>query len=289
MKRGFNALCLVSATALWGLSIVSQAIGGRTMQPFTFNAVRFVISVAAMLPAAAFSCSRSRAARPWHDALTGGVACGAALFVCINLQQASLLYMPAGNAIFICSLYMVFVPVVKFFLGTRGSPVLWAAVAAACAGMWLLSAAGGLSLSTGECLCLGCAAGYTCHILLLERFTPRTDCFALSTIQFAVVAVLSALCMALFDTPAWGAIVRGWRPLLYSAVVSGALAYTLQALGQRDYDASAASLILSAETVFGAVGAWLILGQKMNAREIAGCALILAAVLLAQLPSRKSA
>ena len=155
--------------------------------------------------------------------------------------------------------------------------------------MWLLSAAGGLSLSFGEGLCLACAAGYTCHILLLERYAPAVDCFALTTVQFAVVAALSALGMTLLESPDWNAALSGWRPLLYSGVISGSVAYSLQALGQRGYDASAASLILSMETVFGAVGAWLILGEAMNSREISGCVLVLIAVLLTQLPARKIA
>ena len=153
--------------------------------------------------------------------------------------------------------------------------------------MWLLSAAGGLTLSFGELLCLACAAGYTCHLLLLERYTPRADCFALTTVQFAVVAVLSCVFMFLFETPEWPAVVAGWRAVLFSGIVSGAIAYSLQALGQRNFDVSAASLIFSLETVFGATGAWLILGQKMTGREITGCVLVLIAVLLAQVPEAK--
>ena len=289
MKRGFNILCLSLATAFWGLSVVSQAVGSRTMRPFTFNTARSVVSVAALLPCLWLFGSYKTFSRTRRDLLTGGALCGFALFVCINLQQASLHYVPAGNAIFICSLYMVMVPVVKFFCGARGSLALWLAVVLACAGMWLLSAAGGLTLSFGELLCLACAAGYTCHLLLLERYTPRADCFALTTVQFAVVAVLSCVFMFLFETPEWPAVVAGWRAVLFSGIVSGAIAYSLQALGQRNFDVSTASLIFSLETVFGATGAWLILGQKMTGREILGCVLVLTAVLLAQIPDAKRA
>ena len=289
MKRGFNVLCLSLATAFWGLSVVSQAVGSRTMRPFTFNTARSVVSVAALLPCLWLFGSYKTFSRTRRDLLTGGALCGFALFVCINLQQASLHYVPAGNAIFICSLYMVMVPVVKFFCGARGSLALWLAVVLACAGMWLLSVAGGLTLSFGELLCLACAAGYTCHLLLLERYTPRADCFALTTVQFAVVAVLSCVFMFLFETPEWPAVVAGWRAVLFSGIVSGAIAYSLQALGQRNFDVSAASLIFSLETVFGATGAWLILGQKMTGREILGCVLVLTAVLLAQIPDAKRA
>ncbi len=283
MKRGFNVLCLTLATAAWGLSIVSQAVGGRYMRPFTFNAARFVVGTAALLPCL-FAFRPPLGAGSRRDLLAGGALCGAALFCCINLQQSALNFVPAGNAIFICSLYMVLVPAVKRLLGVRASPAIWPAVALACAGMWLLSAAGGLSLSRGELLCLGCAAGYTCHILLLERYAPRVDCFALTAAQFAVVAALSSLGMFAFEDPSAAAVAAGWKPVLYSGVVAGAFAYSMQALGQRDYDASAASLLLSAETVFGAVGAWIVLDQAMSPREIAGCVLVFAAVLLAQLP-----
>ena len=181
MKRGFNVLFLSLATAFWGLSVVSQAVGGRTMRPFTFNSARFAVSVAALLPCLWLFRSYRTFADTKRELLAGGGLCGLALFCCINLQQTALHYVPAGNAIFICSLYMVMVPVVKYVLGVRCSPALWLAVVLACAGMWLLSAAGGLALSFGEMLCLGCAVGYTCHILLLERYAPRVDCFALTT------------------------------------------------------------------------------------------------------------
>jgi len=285
MKGGKNVLCLTLATAFWGLSIVSQAVGGRFMGPFTFNAARFVISVAALVPALVFF--RPQIAPNARQLLRGGALCGAALFFCINLQQASLLYVPAGNAIFICSLYMVMVPAVKALTGSRGSAALWLAVALACAGMWLLSSAGSVSLSRGEALCLACAAGYTCHILLLDRYSPRVDPVALTFVQFAVVATLSGLGMAAFEQPQMSAVAAGWKPLLYSGVISGSVAYSLQAVGQRNYDASAASLILSMETVFGALGAWLILGQRMSPRELCGCALVLAAVLLTQVPQKR--
>ena len=69
--------------------------------------------------------------------------------------------------------------------------------------------------------------------------------------------------------------------------MSGAVGYTLQILGQKYTDPAVASLIMSLEAVFCALSGWLILQQTLSKREILGCALLFAAVILAQLPAMK--
>lgn len=290
MKKRWNVLCLSLATLCWGLSIVSQALGNNFMGPYAFNTARFTVGVIAMIPCLAFIAARARAeGRPSPAAdrpllLKAGIITGTALFLSINFQQIGLLTVPAGKAVFICALYMLMVPAVNFFRGRPAGIWLWLGIAAAVAGMYLLCMEDSFSFSKGELICLASAAGYTFHIMCLDHYTPRLDVFFFTTVQFAVVAVLSAVMMFLFENPSLSGIISGWAPVCYSGIISGSVAYSLQALGQKNFDPSAAALLLSMETVYGTLGAWLILGERMTPLEVTGCLLMFGAVFLSQMP-----
>ncbi len=293
MRKSSNVIFLTTATLLWGLSVVSQTIGNSYMGPFTFNVARFSVSVLAMIPCLLFIVryEKLKGRQPITDSralIFGGGISGVAFFLSISLQQVGLVTVPAGKAIFITSLYMIFIPVVNFFRGRRANGWVWAGVFLAVTGMYFLCVNGSFSMTRGELLCLGCAFGYTAHILLIDHYSPRVNAFFYTEIQFLVVAILSFLPMILFESPEISAIIRGWQPLCYSGIVAGCAAYTLQAIGQRNFDPAVASLLLSMETVYAAVGAWIILGQAMNAREIVGCVMMFCAVILAQLPLKKN-
>lgn len=293
MKKRMNLLCLSLATLCWGLSIVSQALGNNFMGPYAFNTARFTIGAFAMIPLLVFIAHRAKLRGLPSPAanlpllLKGGTVTGAALFLSINLQQIGLLTVPAGKAVFISALYMLMVPAVSFFRGKPAGVRLWLGIAMAVAGMYLLCMQDSLSLSGGELICLGSAVGYTLQIMCLDHYSPRLDVFFYTAVQFVVVAVLSAAMMFLFEEPSLTAVIRGWAPVCYSGIIAGSVAYSLQALGQRNFDPTAAALVLSMETVYGTIGAWLILDERMQPREIWGCVLMFAAVLLSQMPGRQ--
>lgn len=294
MRKSCNVLFLTTATALWGLSIVSQALGNAYMGPFTFNVARFVVGAVALSPCLIFIARREKTnGRPSPLAgrrtlFGGGVLTGVVFFWSISLQQIGLLSVPAGKALFINSLYMVFVPVVNFFRGRRSGGWVWLGVILAAAGMYLLCVKDSFHLTRGELICLGSACGYTFHILCIDRYSPRVDCFYYTAVQFAVVALISSAMMLKFETPDLNDILLGWKPVCFSGIIAGCVAYTLQALGQRNFDPAIASLLLSMETVYGLIGSWIILGQILTPREISGCVLMFCAVILAQMPFKKT-
>ncbi len=292
MRKSSNVIFLTSSTLLWGLSVVSQTIGNSYMGPFTFNVARFSVSVLAMIPCLLFIVryEKSKGRPPIADRralIFGGVISGIAFFLSISLQQVGLVTVPAGKAIFITSLYMIFVPVINFFRGRRTSGWVWAGAGLAAAGMYVLCVSGSFSMTRGELICLGCSFGYTAHILCIDYFSPRVNVFFYTEIQFVIVVILSIFPMILFESPEISAVIRGWQPLCYSGIVAGCAAYTLEAIGQRNFDPAVAALFLSMETVYAAIGAWLILGQAMSAREITGCVMMFCAVILTQMPLKK--
>lgn len=141
------------------------------------------------------------------------------------------------------------------------------------------------SLAFGDLLVLICALLFSIHILIIDYFSPKGDGVIISCIQFFVSGILSGVMMFLFETPRAEGILAAWMPILYAGVLSCGVAYTLQIVGQKDMNPTVASLILCLESVVSALAGWLILGQALNAREMAGCFLMFFAIVLAQLPA----
>lgn len=299
---------LALAAFIWGTAFVAQSLGMEHIGPCAFNGARSFVGCLVLLPVIAAG-KRLRAAGRGQGGKAplqgfggsapkvlwrGGAACGVLLAGASLLQQASLQYTTAGKAGFLTSLYIVIVPVLGIFLGRKANGKIWAAVVLALVGAYLLSVASGdegFSIGMGEILLLLCAVIFSLHIMVIDRVAPKVDGVQLSCIQFLVAGLVSVIA-ALFlerDSFTLGGLLASWGPLLYVGVLSSGVAYTLQIVGQKGLNPAVASLIMSLESVFAAISGWLVLGQPLSPREMAGCALVFAGVILAQLPGRKRA
>ena len=163
---------------------------------------------------------------------------------------------------------------------------IWAAVVLALAGLYCLCITDGFSVGKGDVLILLCAIGFSAHIMVIDYFSPRVNGIALSCIQFLVCAVVSLPFMFSLEHPEMAAILSAWLPILYAGVLSCGVAYTLQIIGQRNVNPTIASLILSLESCFSVLAGWVILHESLSIKESAGCVLMFAAIILAQLPSK---
>lgn len=283
-----NLLLLLTAM-IWGSAFVAQRVGGESVQPFTFNSVRSLLSALVLLPV--ILLRRRRAPRPVRPGerrqlLLGGALCGLCLCGGTTLQQFGLSYTTAGKAGFITALYVVLVPVVSLCFGKRARLTTWLGVALAAAGLYLLCMSGSLSVNRGDSLVMLCAVCFCAHILVIDHFSPHVDGVCLSCIQFLVSGLIGLACALATETIRLQALLECALPLLYAGVLSGGVGYTLQILAQRDTDPTVASMIMCLESVFSVVFGALLLGERMNLREGMGCALMFAAILLAQLPDR---
>ena len=289
------SLLLVLTALIWGTAFVAQSQATGDVGPFTFNAARMLVGCAALLPCIRLldrlraRSGAGEAAKTGSKAtlLLGGACCGAVLFAASGFQQAGISYTSVGKAGFITALYIVLVPLAGLLLGRKTGAALWAGVALAVAGMYLLCMNGEAGVNKGDVLCLLCALFFTAHILVIDHFSPRVDGVRMSCIQFFVGGVLSLIAMLLFEKPDWPHVLAAWLPILYAGILSSGVAYTLQIVAQKNVNPTLASLIMSLESVFSALSGWLILGQTLTAREFAGCALMFAAIILAQLPRRE--
>ena len=177
------------------------------------------------------------------------------------------------------------IPVFGLFLGRRGSARLWLSMVIAVGGLYLLCMKNGFGgIETSDWILLSCAVLFSFQIMTVDHFAPQVDGVRLSLLQFFVVAVESTAAALLFENPTLAEFGANWLPLAYCGVMSSGVAYTLQILGQRDVNPAIASLIMCLESVFSALGGWLLLHQSLSMREVFGCTLIFAAVVLAQLP-----
>ena len=302
-----NTVMLFLAALIWGFAFVAQSAGMEYVGPFTFNAVRCVIGAVVLVPVALFykpeelpgnsagdstKVEETGKKNNWFSSnktlLLGGISCGVFLGVATNLQQIGIMTTSVGKAGFLTALYIVLVPIAGIFFKKKCPVTVWIGVACSFAGLYLLCMTGGsFALATGDLLLLGCAVVFTGHILVIDYFAPKVNGVWMSCIQFLVAGIISAVPMVLTETPAWESIFAAKLPILYAGVMSCGVAYTLQIVAQKHTNPVVASLLLSLESVFAVLAGAVILGDQMSGREYFGCVLMLAAVVLAQLPEPK--
>ena len=204
------------------------------------------------------------------------------------LQQIGILHNnEPGKAGFITALYLILVPLAGAFFRKKIGAKVWIAVVLAVCGMYLLCITEGFHITVGDLFLLGCAVVFTVHILVIDYFSPKVDGVAMSCIQFLLCGGLGMTGMFLTETVELSHVLEAWLPLIFSGVFSGGVAYTLQIVAQKDTEPAIASLLMSLESVFAVFGEWLILGQLMSKRELFGCALMFAGILLTQLPEKR--
>ena len=294
-KQIRSSLLLLLAATVWGAAFVAQSVAGESVGTFTFNGIRFIIGGICLLPF--IRKQGTKVTSVSKNKLIGGVICGTALFLASTAQQAGIaMGADAGEAGFLTACYIVLVPVIGIFIGKKCSKLIWLAVFIALAGLYFLCfasfpAKGLFSMPGADMVLLLCALLFSVQILTVDYYAPRMSPVSLACVQFFVSGILScifAVFIELIPDPAgWISSLSGfkaWIPILYTGIFSSAVGYTLQAVGQRDLNPTLASLIMSMESVFSTLFGWLILGQVMTPRELLGCILIFAAIILAQIP-----
>jgi drug/metabolite transporter (DMT)-like permease len=208
---------------------------------------------------------------------------GVARAAAAGFQQAAMAYTTAGNAAFITGLYLVLVPLAGAFRGRRVGAATVVGIAAALAGLYLISVTESFRLRPGDGLVMACAVGFAVQILMVDHYAPRLSALRFSVTGFFTCAAISAMAALVADAEPFAGFHLALVPIAYSGFLAVAVAYTLQVVAQRDALATHAALIMSSESVFGALGGALLLGENMGVRGYSGAALMLAGVLISQL------
>jgi drug/metabolite transporter (DMT)-like permease len=283
-------LILLLAAVIWGFAFVAQRIGMEFIGPFTFTATRFTLGTLALLPLLFFFSGSPRlrsvmtpSAGNSRNLLPFQLLLGLILFGGISFQQYGLKYTTAGNAGFITGFYIVLVPLAGLFFHHRVRGTLWTGILLSLIGLYLLSVTKNFTINPGDLYVSACALFWTAHVLLVAYLAPRTDAIQTSVIQFAVCSVLSWIVALAVEPMQWSMFTASLWPILYGGLMSVTIGYTLQVVAQQKAHPAYASIILSLESVFAVFGGWLILGEHLSSRALAGCLLMLAGMIVVQI------
>lgn len=288
-----SSLILLLAATIWGFAFVAQSVGAESIGSFTLNSIRSLIGAIALTPYIILRLHKQKKSPDYIPptkkavkiTLIGGFCCGICMFVATNLQQFGISAdTPAGKAGFITALYIVLVPVLGLFLKKKVTLLTGIGVVLAIIGLYLLCITDGLNIQYGDTLILLCALCFSIHILVIDYFSKKADGVLLGVLQLFFSGIFAAIPMFFVEKPEIGPILDAWLPILYLGIMSSGIAYTLQIVGQKGLNPTAASLILSLESVMSVIGGCIFLQEVLTAREILGCVFMFGAIVLSQLP-----
>ena len=291
-----GVLILIITAFIWGTAFVAQSEGMEDIEAFTFSGIRMLMGAAVLVPFVIFRERKAvsnlsadgKIVRKKNNVRTvkNGFFLGVILCIATNFQQFAFNYSASGKIAFITALYMFFVPLLGLVLKKKVSALTWVCTVLGVIGLFFLCVNPNdfISVNLGDVLSLACAFFFAVHILFVERISDSSDGLTLSCVQFTVAGIISCVLMLIFENPEAGSIKSAMLPLFYSGVMSCGIAYTLQIVGQKYAEPAIASLSMSLESVFAALGGWVITGNVLKGNEIIGCLLVFAAIVLAQTP-----
>lgn len=293
-------LYLLLTAFIWGTSFISQSKGVELISPSVFNGIRSILGGLVLLPVIFFldwgKAKNNQAPQSFSNKrlLFAGLVCGILLCVASTLQTTGMVYTSPGKAGFITALYMVIIPIVSLFFGKKQSFVMVLSVIIATIGLYFMCIEGEFTINIGDILVLLCAFVFAAHILAIDYFSPEVDGVKLSCLQFFVCGIINVAYSLIFEEIQPRLIADCAGAIAYSGIMSCGVAYTLQIVGQKYTDPTSASILMSLESVFATLSTvvlvacgWQLTGGAMTIREIIGCVLMFAAIILVQLPEIK--
>ncbi len=284
MKKMMGIVCLLAVAIIFGTAFSFQSIAAQLLGPFYLNAARLTLGGLVLVP---FLFRKDGFLK--KDLLTASFLDGMILFLAPNIQQIAIKDTPVGKTGFITALYIVLVPLLSFlFYRKRPGKKALISLMIALIGLYLLCGltASDLSLRPHDLYLIITAVFFALQILVIERYADKVDPFKFCCLAFLFSGLLSFVC-ALFESYDAAMMQKALPSILYLGIVSTGIGYTLQPIGQRIVPSMEASLLMSLESVFSALAGYLILHQTLSSREILGCILMFAAVILCQIPEKK--
>ncbi len=293
MKTKPKSIVLLFLTAIiWGFAFVAQKVGAQYVGAFTFNGIRFALGALSLFPVILIFEKEKQTKESFKKTFIAGTICGAVLFIASALQQMGVeITNSAGKSGFITGLYTVFVPIAAFlFMKKKTNILTWVGAVLAVGGLYLLCMTGNEKVGIGDLVLLLGTVFWTIHILAIDKYMiDGISPLRFSQMQFAVCAILSIICAFIFEDISFVGIKSALIPILYGGFMSVGVAYTCQVLGQKEADPTFAAIVLSTESVFGAIGGVILAGETMTASAYIGCGLIFIGIVLSQLKLKKSA
>ena len=296
-----GSLILILVAFLWGVSFVFQSNVTKYMDSYSILYLRSFIGIIALSPFLIFTLLKDRKnniKRNKKDLILGPLCCGVCLFLASLFQQIGLETTSAAKTGFITSLYIILVPIFSLFLKKRCGINVYISVVIAVIGLLFLSLdfSQGFSFTLGDLFVFIGAIFFALQILSVDYFSKRLNIYYLSSFQLltqGIIALIIALIKGITITSFTSMFtLESTISILFMGIISSAVAYTLQMVGQKYVNPTVSSLILSLESVFSALSAVIIyqfykfsdVNQNMTIEEIIGSIIVFLAVILSQLP-----
>ena len=293
-KNLFGFLLLLATAMIWGSSFIAQAGAVKSIEALTFMGVRSPLGAIILIPFIMWQDRRqgrgialfdNPTAEGKRDLLLGGLLCGLFMVAGTFFQTIGLYTTTVAKSGFLTAIYVILVPILgSLFLKTFVRRIEWIAALISCIGMYFICINEGLTIDMGDIYTIICAFCYAGQCLAIGIYAPRVDCIRLSFLQLVVASVAGIIGALIFETVNMDNILKVMPELLYAGVLSAGVAYTLQIVGQAYVSTSTAVITLSLESVFALISGVIVLHQVPTLRELCGCGLVFAAVLVAQLP-----
>lgn len=292
IKKLKGPLILLITAFFWGTTFVAQSLGSDYVGAFTYNACRFIITGIILLIISLIRRRNVKEYIPTKKSVAWifimALFVGVALFLGSTFQQLGInITKSPSKSGFISSLYMMFVPIIGYFIRKKPKPIIWLFLAVAIIGSYLISVTGEFKLELGDLLTLICAVMFAVQIVLVDIINPYIDSIKLSAMQFIVAGILSIIFMLFTEEVNFYNIYLALPAIMYAAIFSGCIAFTLQIVGQKYTEPTIASMIMSLESVFALLGGIIILKETLTLRVLIGCSLIFIAVICTQIDFKK--
>ena len=283
MRRIHADLLLIATAAVWGLAFVFQKTAMDNVGPLTFIAARGLLAALALAPFAWFEQRKSgvTASANFRPIIVAG---GVLFFLGAYLQQTGLITATVSNAGFLTALYVIFVPMIAWaWYRRQPSIIVWPAAAVSFVGTWLLSGGAVGTFSTGDALVAVSAVFWGAHVVVTGIAAQHGRPLLFTCVQFIIVGLLGLVGALAYETISLAGIMRAAPEIAYVGLLASALTFTLLTVAMRYTPAAEASIIVSAESLFGALAGAILLGERLTPVAWTGAALIVLATLVVQI------
>lgn len=283
-KRVFSDFLLIFMAIIWGTAFVFQREGTAVANPFLFNGYRYFLGAVVLVPLLLI-----RKTKISKDGLLTGATLGVILFIASGLQQAGLAFTSASKGGFITSLYVIFVPILGMIIyKEKPTAFTWFVSGVSVVGLYLVSISNDFTINIGDFMIFLCSIFWGGHVLFVDKKCGKYDSIMIAFAQFATASILSFVTTTVFYheisiSMNWDT----WQPLLYTGVLSTAVAFSLQIVAQKNAPSTDAAVIMSSEALFAALAGFLFLGEILTTAQYVGCGLILFSIVLVQIPVPK--
>lgn len=299
-----STLILLLVAMIWGTSFIGQKVGMDDIGPFFFVAFRMLFAGISLIPVYLISEKTGNRAlekkgtprtaeekkQMLRTGITGGFFCGIMMYCANTLQQVGIVTTTAGKAAFITALYIILVPIMGIFMKHKTGMNVWVGAVLAVIGLYLLCITPGeFHLASGDLIILIGSFFWGFHILVMDHFAPKANVALIVCIQSFTASAIGFVLAFIKEDFAWSDVAGALPSLLYVAIFCTAIAYSLQGLGQRHADPTVASIVMSLESVFAVISGFLLLHETFTGREILGCVIMFAAIIITQLPAKSTA